>query len=57
MCLMYMQIPNPSMSMVVFSQWINQSYNVGVNLANKSSQEELNVKEVSLAYSKLLQST
>ncbi|SNX86082.1 related to Probable mitochondrial transport protein FSF1 [Melanopsichium pennsylvanicum] len=45
-----MLMPNPSLGMIVFWQWVNQSLNVAVNYSNANKSVPMNMKEVGLAY-------
>lgn len=43
-------LPNPSMPKLVFWQWINQSYNLGVNYSNRNASNELGLSQMIKAY-------
>lgn len=43
-------IPNPSIPTLIFWQWINQSYNVAINHANRNASNEMSNEQVGKAY-------
>lgn len=45
-----MLMPNPSMASQLFWQWFNQSYNVGVNHANRNASNQMSNSQIMLAY-------
>ncbi|KAI8898758.1 Tricarboxylate/iron carrier [Globomyces pollinis-pini] len=45
-----MLIPNPTMAMVVASQWVNQSANVAFNYANANKTTPMSTQETLMAY-------
>ena len=46
-----MLVPNPSVGLIVGSQWLNQSVNVAFNFANANKSVPMSTKETALAYS------
>eukprot|EP00834_Sanchytrium_tribonematis_P007839 NODE_782_length_3919_cov_0.611518.p1 type:complete len:301 gc:universal NODE_782_length_3919_cov_0.611518:2831-3733(+) len=46
-----MMLPNPSTSSIIFSQWLNQSVNVGFNYYNANKSTILTNEEIATAYS------
>jgi len=45
-----MLMPNPSMGNVIFWQWINQSYNIALNHANRNASNELSNETIMKTY-------
>jgi hypothetical protein len=45
-----MLTPNPSIWSVIFWQWINQSYNIGVNHANRNASNSLSNETIAKTY-------
>jgi tricarboxylate carrier len=43
-------LPAPSLSTIVFWQWVNQSANVGINWANANHSTKLSIEETAVAY-------
>lgn len=43
-------LPNPSMGTTIFWQWINQSYNIALNHANRNASNTMSNKQVLEAY-------
>jgi tricarboxylate carrier len=43
-------IPNPSLATAIFWQWFNQSYNVGVNHANRNASNQMSNRQIMEAY-------
>ncbi|KAI8903337.1 Tricarboxylate/iron carrier [Gorgonomyces haynaldii] len=46
----FMLIPNPSISMILFGQWVNQSVNVAFNYFNANKSAPMSMNETMLAY-------
>lgn len=44
-------IPNPSTLAIIFWQWVNQSYNIAVNHANRNASNDMSHQQVFNAYS------
>eukprot|EP01114_Cavostelium_apophysatum_P014078 TRINITY_DN3556_c0_g1_i1.p1 TRINITY_DN3556_c0_g1~~TRINITY_DN3556_c0_g1_i1.p1 ORF type:complete len:350 (-),score=42.55 TRINITY_DN3556_c0_g1_i1:9-1013(-) len=45
-----MLLPNPSIASVVFWQWINQSYNIALNHANRNASNEMSTETIAKTY-------
>jgi len=45
-----MLVPNPSMFSVIFWQWINQSYNIALNHANRNASNQLSTEKIAKTY-------
>eukprot|EP01117_Protostelium_nocturnum_P004802 TRINITY_DN1742_c0_g1_i1.p1 TRINITY_DN1742_c0_g1~~TRINITY_DN1742_c0_g1_i1.p1 ORF type:complete len:347 (-),score=117.98 TRINITY_DN1742_c0_g1_i1:30-1070(-) len=45
-----MLVPNPTMASVAFWQWVNQSYNIGVNHSNRNASNEMSNSKVMKTY-------
>lgn len=45
-----MLLPNPSITLIIASQWINQSINVAFNYANANKTTEMSHSETAIAY-------
>eukprot|EP00164_Ancoracysta_twista_P004654 GFYU01006287.1.p1 GENE.GFYU01006287.1~~GFYU01006287.1.p1 ORF type:complete len:330 (+),score=76.00 GFYU01006287.1:82-1071(+) len=43
-------LPNPGIGAVMFWQWVNQSYNVAVNYANRNASNPLTTEQIATAY-------
>jgi len=46
-----LMLPNPSMPTLIFWQWVNQSYNLLLNHANRNASNSLSNSQIALAYS------
>eukprot|EP01104_Vermistella_antarctica_P017121 TRINITY_DN6015_c0_g1_i1.p1 TRINITY_DN6015_c0_g1~~TRINITY_DN6015_c0_g1_i1.p1 ORF type:complete len:302 (+),score=52.88 TRINITY_DN6015_c0_g1_i1:224-1129(+) len=43
-------IPNPAMTTLIFWQWINQTYNIAVNYANRNTSNEMTHQQIGTSY-------